>query len=57
MDVDGYTMWITGGSLVLITPQVSELERCYALGSLRDAQRVADQAICLLYTSPSPRDS
>lgn len=45
MDVDGYTMWITGGSLVLITPQVSELERCYALGSLRDAQRVADQAM------------
>jgi len=42
MDVDGYTIWITGGSLVLITPHVSELERCHALGSLRDAQRFAD---------------
>lgn len=42
MDVDGYTMWITGGSLVLITPQVSELERCHALGSLREAQSFAD---------------
>lgn len=42
MDVDGYTMWITGGSLVLIAPQVSELERRHALGSLRDAQRFAD---------------
>mgnify|MGYP004727278821 CR=1 FL=1 len=42
MDVDGYTLWITGGSLVLIAPQVSELERREALGSLRHAQLLAD---------------
>lgn len=45
MDVDGYTMWITGGSLVLIAPQVSELERRHALGSLGQAQRHADEAM------------
>lgn len=42
MDVDGYTMWITGGSLVLVAPQVSELERNHALGSLHHAQLLAD---------------
>ncbi|MDG9881275.1 hypothetical protein CSV86_022555 [Pseudomonas putida CSV86] len=42
MDVDGYTMWITGGSLVLVAPQVSELECNHALGSLRHAQLLAD---------------
>lgn len=42
MDVDGYTLWITGGSLVLIAPQVSEFERRDALASLRHAQRLAD---------------
>ncbi len=42
MDVDGYTMWITGGSLVLVAPQVSRLERNHALGSLRHAQLLAD---------------
>lgn len=42
MDVDGYTMWITGGSLVLVAPRVSELECHNALASLRTAQSLAD---------------
>ncbi|OLS60945.1 hypothetical protein [Pseudomonas putida] len=42
MDVDGYTMWITGGSLVLVAPQVSERERRHALDSLGQAQLLAD---------------
>ncbi|MHA6197553.1 hypothetical protein ACX3YG_24670 [Pseudomonas wadenswilerensis] len=42
MDVDGYTIWITGGSLVLVAPRVSELECRNALASLRHAQSLAD---------------
>ncbi|MEE1925268.1 hypothetical protein V0R50_17335 [Pseudomonas sp. 148P] len=42
MDVDGYTMWVTGGSLVLVAPQVSELECRNVLLTLRDAQAWAD---------------
>lgn len=42
MDVDGFTMWITGGSLILVAPQVSEPERRDVLASLRHAQSLAD---------------
>ncbi|MDR0277082.1 MAG: hypothetical protein LBJ37_04295 [Paucimonas sp.] len=42
MDVDGYTMWITGGSLVLVAPQVSEPECRHALAALHHAQSLAD---------------
>lgn len=42
MDVDGYTMWVTGGSLVLVAPQVSELECRNVLLSLSGAQTWAD---------------
>jgi len=42
MDVDGYTMWISGGSLVLVAPQVSDLECRNALAALRQAQALAD---------------
>lgn len=42
MDVDGYTLWVTGGSLLVVAPQVSEMECHNVLGSLRYAQMLAD---------------
>lgn len=42
MDVEGYTMWISGGSLVLVAPRVADLECRNALASLRHAQSLAD---------------
>jgi len=54
MDVDGYTMWITGGSLVLVAPQVSELECRNALASLRDAQALADGVLTSRFEQHRP---
>lgn len=42
MDIDGYTMWTSEGSLLLVAPQVGDVERQNVLGSLRYAQRSAD---------------
>lgn len=42
MDIDGYTMWTSEGSLMLVAPQVGDAERQNVLGSLRYAQRSAD---------------
>lgn len=42
VDIDGYTMWTSEGSLMLVAPQVGDVERQNVLGSLRYAQRSAD---------------
>lgn len=42
MDVDGYSLWVSGGSLLLVAPQVSEAECRATLSSLRYAQWLAD---------------
>lgn len=42
MDVDGYTLWVTGGSLLVVAPQVSESECRSVLSAVRYAQMLAD---------------
>ncbi|WP_110971375.1 hypothetical protein [Pseudomonas huaxiensis] len=42
VDIDGYTMWTSEGSLILVAPQVGDVDRQNVLGSLRYAQRSAD---------------
>lgn len=46
MDVDGYTMWVVGGSLLVVAPQVTDKQREHVLGSLRKAQHCADDEAC-----------
>lgn len=43
MDVDGYTMWVSDGSLLIVAPQVTTAERQAVLASLRFARQVADE--------------
>lgn len=52
MDVDGYTLWVAGGSLLVVAPQVSESERLNALGTLRYAQLLADSLAGSRFSDP-----
>lgn len=45
MDVDGYTLWVAGGSLLLVAPQVSESECRNVLSTLRYVQMLADSLV------------
>nr|WP_319527247.1 hypothetical protein [Pseudomonas laurentiana] len=43
MDVDGYTLWINGGSLLFVAPQVKDAERQAVLDSHLYAQLLANK--------------
>lgn len=45
MDVDGYTMWVVGGSLLIVAPQITDDQRQRALASLAAAQHAADDSM------------
>lgn len=45
MDVDGYTMWVVGCSLLVVAPQVTDGQRRQVLASLSNAQRCAADAV------------
>lgn len=44
MDVDGYTVWVVGGSLLVVAAQVPERQRQQAFAALFRAQQQADDS-------------
>lgn len=52
MDVDGYSLWINGGSLLFIAPEVTEAERIAVLDSLLFAQLRATKRVGPRFTQP-----
>lgn len=56
MNVDGYTMWVVGCSLLVVAPQVTDGQRQQVLASLGKAQQRADDSVAARFHGQRYRD-